>query len=171
MPNCPSCGAKNIDGADSCCECEQPLDFLSKPQPSSDIEQCLHRDRIWLLSPRSPHTVPPSTPVSVVMKMMVERGIGCVVVGEDGHVAGIFSERDALTRVGSRAAELGDRPVSELMTRSVETLSAEDKIAWALHKMDVGSYRHLPILTDGRLSGIISVRDILRYVTDHLSPT
>ncbi len=54
------------------------------------------------------------------------------------------------------------------MTRSVETLELDDRIAFALHKMDVGGYRHIPVLRDGRVTGIISVRDILNYITARL---
>ena len=54
------------------------------------------------------------------------------------------------------------------MTESPETLEADDKIAFALHKMDVGGYRHIPILSDGEISGIISVRDILGHLTREL---
>jgi len=80
-------------------------------------------------------------------------------------VAGIFTERDALVKLNVRAAELRGRPVSEFMTRSVETLELSDRIAFALQKMDVGGYRHIPILHQGRVTGIVSVRRILDYIT------
>jgi CBS domain-containing protein len=49
------------------------------------------------------------------------------------------------------------------------TLETNDRIAFALHKMNVGGYRHIPILFDGKLAGVISIRDILRYLTDRIA--
>jgi len=63
---------------------------------------------------------------------------------------------------------LAGRPVSQFMTPSPETVDSEARIAFAVHKMDVGGYRHMPVVTQGRLSGVISVRDVLRYVTQNL---
>ena len=56
-------------------------------------------------------------------------------------------------------------PVEPFMTPNPETVTAEDTLAFALHKMDIGGYRHLPVLTDDRPSGVISVRDLLRHFT------
>jgi CBS domain-containing protein len=102
---------------------------------------------------------------------MAGQKIGCIIVVDGQTVAGIFSERDALLRLGVDAPQLWDRPIREFMTPQPETLEADDKIAFALHKMDVGGYRHVPILKDGRLEGVISVRDILRYLTQRIAET
>src|SRR5690242_3864783 len=168
MLTCPYCGEENIEGADTCDACQQPLEFLSKPQPGSRIEHSLIKDRVRQLSPHAPLVVDDEAPVGEVLKLMVERSIGCVVVVEGGDVVGIFSERDALERLNVDFARLAGRPVSEFMTPAPETVESDARIALALHKMDVGGYRHLPVLTDGKISGVISVRDILRYITDDL---
>ena len=55
------------------------------------------------------------------------------------------------------------------MTHKPETLKATDKIAFALHKMDLGGYRHIPILSEGKVTGVISIRDILRYMTKNVA--
>ena len=55
------------------------------------------------------------------------------------------------------------------MTADPVTLETSDKIAFALHKMNVGGYRHVPILFDGKLAGVISIRDILRYLTERIA--
>jgi len=55
-----------------------------------------------------------------------------------------------------------------VMTHEPVTLEAKDKIAFALHKMHVGGYRHLPIMTDGKLTGVISIRDILNYLAERI---
>jgi CBS domain-containing protein len=61
-----------------------------------------------------------------------------------------------------------NQPVRDYMTRKPVTLEGRDKIAYALHKMDLGGYRHIPITDDGKLTGMISVRLILRYITEKL---
>ncbi|HEY4723449.1 MAG TPA: CBS domain-containing protein, partial [Anaerolineae bacterium] len=67
------------------------------------------------------------------------------------------------------AAKFADRPISQFMTPKPITLETNDKIAFALHKMNIGGYRHLPILFGGKLAGVISIRDILRYLTERIA--
>lgn len=164
---CPDCGFDNIDGADLCETCQQPLAPLSAPTPSTDIEESIFHDRIGSLARRDPLCVDSATRVAEVLKRMATERVGCVIVLEAGEMVGIFSERDALMRLNTKAAAYADRPISEFMTPNPESLEVEDKIAFALHRMDLGNYRHIPLLSQGRLCGVISVRDVLRYITDN----
>lgn len=168
LVTCPFCGYAVIEGADECDECGHSLVHLSRPQPASQAEERILQDRIRLLEPRVPIVVDPQTCLADVLELLCNKRIGCVVVAQAGQLLGIFSERDALMRLSTRYADLLDRPVAEFMTHAPETLGPDDKIAFALHRMDLGGYRHIPILTDGELTGIISVRDILRYVNDRI---
>jgi predicted transcriptional regulator len=173
MVICPFCKEENIDGADECEQCQQPLGFLSKPRTSSTIEHSLIKDRVYMLAPRKPLGVEATTPVGEVLRLMVSRAIGCIVVNENEQMVGIFTERDALLRLNVNAALHATRPVREFMTSSPDTIEADAPIAFALHKMDVGGYRHIPVMSGpvasgGKVSGIISVRDILRYITEDL---
>ena len=164
---CPYCGAENIEGSDLCDQCQNSLMDLSLRPLSSDVERGLFRDRIAVLKPRKPFSVGPDAPVGEVLKTMVDRGIGCMVVVEGGRLLGLFSERDALMRVNVDAVRMASRPVSEVMTVNPATLRSRDKIAYALHRMNVGGFRHIPILDDDdKLVGVISIRDILRYLTE-----
>jgi CBS domain-containing protein len=166
---CPDCGFDNIPGAEECEECGQSLSALSKPVPASEIEWHIAKDRIELLSPREPVTVSPETPVAQVLKLLVDRRIGCAIVSEQGRMVGIISEHDVLMRLGSETPQHAERPVKEFMTNAPESLGLKDKIAFALHKMDVGGYRHIPIVGEtGQPVGIISIRDILRYISERL---
>lgn len=170
MTICPYCEFENIDGADLCDDCGQALTDLHLGEPGSPVERSLLRDRLSELDPRLPITVPASTPVRKVLRTMVDERIGCVIVLDQDRIAGIFSERDALVRLNTQAAALGDRPVSQFMTSDPQTLEATAKVAFAVHRMDQGSYRHVPIVdAEGNPEGIISVRDILRYLTDRMS--
>ena len=86
------------------------------------------------------------------------------MTSEGGQLLGILTERDFLDKA---AGEPGfrDLPVSMYMTKGPETVSISDTVAFALSKMDAGGYRHLPVVSDGKPVGMISVRDILRHVT------
>jgi len=176
MNTCPYCAAEYIPGEDVCEECGQPLTDVFSAPLRSQVEEGLIRDRVHSLNPKSPLAVDPTTPIRDVLKKMVEKGIGCVIVAEGGQtgqvgkVVGIFSERDALRRIGTRISELSSRPVSDFMTRGPQTLDGSAKIAFAVQRMDLGGYRHLPIVGEsGQVVGIISVRDILRYLTEKMA--
>ena len=169
MMICPYCQAENIEGADECVDCGESLIDLSVRVPASSVEADLLRDRIERLWPKSPSTVTPDTPVGQVLKKMVDETIGCVMVVDAGKLVGIFSERDALMKLNTDAPRLLSRPISQFMTQGPVTLETNDKIAFALHKMNVGGYRHIPILFEGKLAGVISIRDILRYLTERIA--
>ena len=166
MTHCKYCGSENIEGTDDCAVCGQSLDDVHLAQPRNEVERSLLRDRISVLNPMRPITAAPTTPVGDVLRLMVEHGIGCVVVADGNLPIGIFSERDALRKINTEAPGLTARPVSEFMTPTPQSLVADAKIAFAVHRMDLGGYRHLPIVDErGELVGIISARDILRHLT------
>jgi CBS domain-containing protein len=165
---CPYCEAENIEGADQCEQCHQPLTEMSIRVPASSVEAGLLRDRIEILWPKSPSTVPPDKPVGEVLKKMVAEAIGCVMVVDGDQLVGIFSERDALMKLNTDAPRQMEKPISQFMTPGPVTLETNDKIAFAIHKMNVGGYRHLPITFCGKLAGVISIRDILRYLTERI---
>jgi len=170
MTLCPYCNHDNIEGVDVCEECGQSLDDLHLPEPATIVEKRLLTDRLNQLPAHDPVTVAPDARVGDVLNLMVERGIGCVLVCEDDQLVGVFSERDALMRLNIEASQLADSPVSQFMSTNPETLQADAKIAFAVHRMDLGSYRHVPVV-DGqrRPIGVVSVRDILRYLTDSMN--
>lgn len=167
MTTCPSCGHQNIEGVDSCESCSESLTDLHLHEPATDVERSLLDDRISVLEPKSPITVSSNTPVRDVVVMLAERGIGSVLIVDEGKLVGIFSERDALLKLNTEANELGEKPISEFMTADPETLAANVKVAFAVQRMDLGGFRHVPIMAEsGELDGVISVRDILSYLTE-----
>jgi CBS domain-containing protein len=167
---CPYCGSENIDGDEECAECLQPLVDAYLAPPTNDVERSLLRDRISVLEPKRPITVAGTTPLGDVLRLMVFERIGCVIVVDGEKTVGIFSERDAVQRVGVRVRELAAQPVSAFMTPNPQTVLADAKLAYAVQRMDLGGYRHLPIVEgEGKLVGIISARDILRYVTEKMA--
>ena len=168
MIACPFCGSENTEGSDVCDDCQNSLTDLSLPALVTPVEQGLMKDRIEALAPKKPFTVSMHTPIGEVLHRMVAAKIGCVMIVDGDKLLGIFSEYDALRKINSDAAHMTDRPISSVMTPEPITLEAKDKIAFALHKMHVGGYRHLPIMTDGRLTGVISIRDILNYLAQRI---
>jgi CBS domain-containing protein len=165
MITCPYCDQDVIPGSDECESCGQPLNESHLPLPASEIELALLTDRVALFQGKKPIYVSPTMPVREALRLLVDNKVGCVVVVQDEKLAGIFTERDVLLKLGDRAAALADRPVSEFMTASVQTLPPTAKIAFAVHRMALGGYRHVPIEdAQGKPSGIFSVRDILYYL-------
>ncbi len=167
---CPYCDSENIDGADICEECRASLADLDLPVPATEVERSLLVDRVDSLTSVPPLTVTPDTPLGQVLRLLDQHSVGCAVVVDDRRLVGVFTERDALLRVGEAASELAEEPVSRFMTDKPETLEMEAKIAFAVQRMDLGGFRHVPILSpEGRPVGVLSVRDILRYLTNKLS--
>ena len=161
--NCPHCGHDNIDGIDACEDCGQSLTALH--EPSSALERSITQHSVQVLAPKKPVTVPATASVQDAVNEMVQHRIGCLLVEHDGKIIGIFTERDVLNRVLPHRAAL-EGPVSECMTASPETISLTDSIAYAMHAMSVGGYRHLPIAgAGGEAAGIISARDLLRFLS------
>jgi CBS domain-containing protein len=169
MMLCPFCGHENIEGVDECEHCECSLVDVELLVPATPVERDLLRDRVGSLKPRVPLSVAPDTPVGRVLQRMHENSFGCVGVVQEGRLIGIFSERDALLKLGKHAASLRDRPVSDFMTANPKTLQADAKIAFAVRHMDQGGFRHLPIVSESNeLVSVLTVRDILRYVAGRM---
>jgi CBS domain-containing protein len=163
---CPTCAHDNLPGAEECSRCQQDLTQLDQPSACNHVERSLMEDPVCLLQPHDPVTLPPTATVREAIQTMLARDIGALlIVGPDHKLLGIFSERDLLAKVAGVHERYGDMPVQRFMTAKPETVSATDTLAFALHKMDIGGYRHLPIVHDDLPVGVISVRDMLRHIT------
>ena len=163
---CPHCGFDNLPGSEECSHCRMDLTQLDQPQAVNRIERSLMEDLVGSLCPRLPCTVLPSTTIAETIRTMLAHNVGSLLVVDQNHqLLGIFSERDLLTRIAGVVEDYADQPVERFMTRSPETVTATDSLAFALHKMDVGGYRHLPVLQDGKPVGVVSVRDLLTHIT------
>ena len=123
------------------------------------------REPIAVLQPASPVCAEVGTSVSDVVRQMQDHHIGCVLVVGDGRLVGVFTERDLLRELFG--TNLDETPVERLMTESPETLRPTDPLVFALNKMSLGGFRHIPLVDDaGRPVGIISVKDIVDYIAD-----
>jgi CBS domain-containing protein len=128
------------------------------------LDQEMIREPIRRLDPRPPLSLPPAAPPSAAIGIMREHRIGCVLVVDAGRLVGIITERDLLLKLDSPDTT---RPVSALMTPDPEALTPDDPIVYALNKMSVGGFRHVPLVDAAyRPVGIISVKDIVDYLAE-----
>jgi CBS domain-containing protein len=122
---------------------------------------------IRALKLKLPVTVRKETTVRECIRQMVQNKTGVVLIDEDDHLIGIFTERDVLTKVVGRGLDPSETPVDSVMTRAPETLKPEAPLCYALNKMSVGGFRHVPLADDrGRPVGVVGMRDIVDYIVD-----
>lgn len=122
-----------------------------------------------LTSLRDPVSVGPKATAADAIKKMMEHRIGCVlVVGDDGQLVGVFTERDVLAKIAAEGRSPASVPVSDVMTRDPECLTLDDSMAFALHHMSVGGFRHIPLVDDdGKPTGVIAMRAIVDFMVDY----
>jgi CBS domain-containing protein len=163
---CPTCGWDNLPGNEECSHCQQDLTPLDRPVAQNRVERSLMEDRVAALRPKPPITVAPTATVQQAIAIMLTHNLGTVLVVDGaGKLLGILSERDLLKKVAPLPDPYAELLVEDFMTVKPQTVTAEDSLAFALHQMDVGGYRHLPVLDEGKPAGVVSVRDMLRHIT------
>jgi len=114
-------------------------------------------------------TVRSDTQVREAVRRLKQANVGALVVSDDGAtVAGIISERDIVRALGDHDTGLLDMPVSRLMTREVRTCRPEDRIKELMGVMTHGRFRHLPVVEDGEMIGLVSIGDIVKCRVDEL---
>lgn len=106
-------------------------------------------------------TASAQTTVTHAARLMRERNIGALMVVEGEKLVGIFTERDGLFRVLAAGLDPATTQLGEVMTRKPQTIDARSGFTLALQMMHDGRFRHLPVVEDGRLIGVVSVRDAL----------
>ncbi|WP_299041215.1 CBS domain-containing protein [uncultured Tateyamaria sp.] len=115
-------------------------------------------------------TVTPGTKVSDAAKILAERKIGTVVVSADGQTAeGILSERDIVRVLAKRGGAILSEPVDTFMTSKLVTCGRQDKADDVLTKMTEGRFRHMPVIEDGHLVGLITLGDVVKARLAELS--
>jgi CBS domain-containing protein len=98
---------------------------------------------------------------------MHAEGLGCVLVFDGGRLLGVFTERDVLGRVVADGRDGARTRIADVMTPDPDCLTPDDGIAWALNRMVVGGFRHVPLLDpSGRPAGVVSMRHIVEYLVD-----
>lgn len=109
-------------------------------------------------------TIRPDASVAEATKVLSERRIGALIVSRDGQsLDGMLSERDIVRELGRRGDGCLRDPVSALMTAKVTTVGPEDSAVEAMTRMTEGRFRHLPVIEDGRMIGVISIGDVVKH--------
>lgn len=163
---CPACGRENLAGADQCEHCGGDLRALdSSPRVETEFGAHILATRIGDIELARPILVGPDDTLGEVIECLNAAHQGCVLVVEDGLLVGIFGERDIVRdHVGRAGAWRRDR-VGDHMIRAPRVLGPDATLAHALAMMDIGDYRHVPVVdAEGRPSGVLSIKRILRHL-------
>jgi CBS domain-containing protein len=98
------------------------------------------------------------------VRLLAEKRIGAaLILGADRRIAGIISERDVVCALAAGGAAALDLPVSRAMTRNVETCNEGEAVTSIMERMTEGRFRHMPVVDQGRLVGVVSIGDIVKH--------
>jgi len=107
-------------------------------------------------------SITPDTLIYDALVIMAEKHIGALLVLEDGHLAGIFSERDYAREVALKGRSSRTTPIKEVMTTNVITVTPKNTVEECMALMSDKRIRHLPVIEDGRVTGILSIGDLVK---------
>ncbi|SFL92909.1 CBS domain-containing protein [Bradyrhizobium sp. NFR13] len=108
-------------------------------------------------------SVSPSDKVSSAVQLLSQRKIGAVLVMSHDHIDGILSERDIVRVIGERGAGALDEDVSAVMTRKVIGCKPSDTVGAIMEKITTGKFRHLPVIENEKVVGLISIGDVVKF--------
>jgi CBS domain-containing protein len=163
---CPSCGFENLTGAEICENCGADIFGADVPQQAPAFHGQLLGEHLNRLGAPPPLTVSPDMPLDVAIRAMQDAEVDCLLVVSDDELVGIFTDRDAVVRVAGK--RLDAFHVRDFMTPDPVVLRHDDPIAVAIHKMAVGDFRHIPIVEDGRPTGVVTARDVFHHLAANL---
>jgi|SRR5690554_3971768 len=130
----------------------------------SNVSSSTRVDQLLAFKGREVHLITPDASVLEALQRMAEHNVGALAVTEAGELRGMFSERDYARKVILKGRASRDTLVSESMTADVITVSPGDDMTTCMQLMTENRIRHLPVLEEGRLVGLISVGDVVRAV-------
>ena len=163
---CPTCGFENLLGSDVCDNCGSDLAGHDTPQSPTTFRGQLLGEHLDALGIAAPETLDIDGSVDEAIERMHDNGVDCILVTEGDRLVGIFTDRDAVLKVAG--LERQSRPIATLMTRDPVVLRHDETIAVAINKMAVGGFRHIPIVEDGRPTGVVTARDVFRHLVESL---
>lgn len=115
-----------------------------------------------VMRPGFVHSIQRDATVSAAVRVMATHNVGIVAVLDGDRLAGVFSERDVVRRVVDGGLDPSVTPVARVMTTDLVVAAADDDYQSAMRTMDAANIRHLPVVADGRLLSMLSIRDLLR---------
>ncbi|MCB9799999.1 MAG: CBS domain-containing protein [Candidatus Omnitrophica bacterium] len=166
---CPTCSYENIEGTDRCAECLHSLMQRDLPSPKSNdsLQKAMMTAPVSaLLTGKDLLVADISDPIEKIIRIFQKKQKNCVLVYKQKKIVGIISNRDLLRKVAGQGQNLSEVTVESVMTKNPEVVTAEDPIAFAINKMGMGGFRHVPVLAeDGTPISIISIHDVLHYLS------
>jgi CBS domain-containing protein len=109
-------------------------------------------------------TIEPGASLAEAVRLLADRRIGAaLILGADRRIVGIISERDIVRALAEGGAGALDQPVSGTMTRKVETCNESETVSSIMERMTAGKFRHMPVVDQGRLVGVISIGDVVKH--------
>jgi CBS domain-containing protein len=146
--------------------------FHGEQASDREVEHSLLTDTLADLSPKKPLTAHVDISLADAVKMLKDVNVGFLaLIGDDGKLAGVFTEWDVFSKVACKIEDMSQEKVKNYMTRKVSWLKAGDTIASALHLMSIHHFRHIPIVDDaGRPEGVISFRSVVHYIEENFAP-
>lgn len=108
-------------------------------------------------------TAPPSLSVADAARTLADKRIGSILIVDRGKIAGILSERDIVRALATSGPSCLEGPVSRLMTAKVVTCTPAQTISDVMELMTKGRFRHVPVLDDGEVAGMISIGDVVKW--------
>ncbi|MFB3818667.1 MAG: cyclic nucleotide-binding/CBS domain-containing protein [Candidatus Methylomirabilales bacterium] len=148
---------------------DEDLRYEEDTGPAKTLDTRLFQEPIRGLRRRVERVsaVPLGASIGEAARLMRETGTGCVLVERGGTLVGILTERDILNKLVGTGYDPATTPVDGVMTPNPETLRPEDPIAFALQRMSVGGYRHIPLVdAQGRAVGVLSVKDVVDFLVE-----
>ncbi len=165
---CPSCGFHNIEGTDRCEECLHSLMQRDLPYPRKDDNfqrVMMTAPVLELLTGRDLLVASPQDSVEKIVKILTTKNKSCVLIYDKKKLVGIVSERKLLMEAAGKDKDLSKMKARDIMTPDPECIQADAPIAYAVNKMSLGGFRHVPVLAaDGTPVSILSSKDVLHYL-------
>lgn len=109
-------------------------------------------------------SIGPAATVFEAIRLMADKGVGALPVMQDGRVIGMLSERDYTRKVMLRGRSSKDTPVREIMTDTLVSAHPDDSVVECMETMTERRIRHLPVMQDGKLVGIVSIGDLVKWI-------
>ena len=147
---------------------EDPLKNYESVDPEDALTNSLLHGKVSQMRIKPFMSVLPDATIASVITDMAQMNIACVMIEENAKLAGIFSERDVLTKIADRFNEIKDQPVRTVMTLDPVAVYDTDSPAKALNLMAIGGFRHIPVVNvDDQVVGILGPNRVTEHIQTH----
>ncbi len=141
-----------------------------RDKPKITTDEAIFNRPIRDLNYHPPRCVQQTAKLVEAVELMKRYSVGAIMIQEGEKLIGILSERDILRKVLGTDVDLNQSTVEQYMTRNPEVLKLDDSIAYVLHTMHLGGFRHVPLVDEEqRPVGIVSIKDANEYIVSHIA--